>query len=207
MTEQNLELVWINDKYIKYLKRFSPNVRDNKQEKRPYIGVLFKIKDFLYVAPLGSPKEKHINLNPELDTIFKILPSKINYNHKNPTLKERESFEKEYLGIINFNNMIPITIENIKNTPLNSFNEKQQVLHNKQIRIITSNKELILKKAKRLYNRHTRNKLPKHVKNLCNNFLFLEEKCKEWEQERLKGLAIKQLKEKYSKNKEKDLER
>ena len=35
------------------------NIRDNKNESRPYIGILLEVNGMNYIAPLASPKEKH----------------------------------------------------------------------------------------------------------------------------------------------------
>ena len=51
----------------------------------------------MYYAPLSSPKEKHIKLKPKLGLL------KINYGK---------------YGVINFNNMIPVTNWNIKKIDL-----------------------------------------------------------------------------------------
>ena len=39
-----MELYTINEEYINYLKQFSENVKYNKNESRPYVGVVLKIK-------------------------------------------------------------------------------------------------------------------------------------------------------------------
>ncbi len=179
-----MKLYVVNENYIKFLKKYDPRVPDNKEEKRPYIGVVFEINNLNYFAPLSSPKLKHLKMK------------------ENATFMKIKSGE---FGIINFNNMIPINHNNIE--PLLPSDKTRRNLIENQVRWFNSNKSSIKKKAKSLYILHSHKKLQKHHFKICNNFRLLEEKCKEWEQERLKGLAIKQLKKKYQKNKDKDLER
>ena len=57
------------------------------KEKRPFIGIILKINDINYFAPLSSPKEKHKKMKNNIDFL------KINNGRD---------------GVINLNNMIPI---------------------------------------------------------------------------------------------------
>ena len=58
----NLEIVKIDPNYCDYLRKFDSKIYYNKYQKenRPFIGVLFKIKNMNYFAPLSSPKAKHL---------------------------------------------------------------------------------------------------------------------------------------------------
>lgn len=77
----------ITDDYIKFLRQYDNSVEENKQNSRPYIGVVLQIEDIKYYVPLTSPKAKHRQM------------------------KNGKDFRKikggEY-GAINFNNMIPV---------------------------------------------------------------------------------------------------
>lgn len=97
----NFKIVIIDYKYCDYLREFDNKVIYNVGEKelRPFLGVLFNIEKFEYFAPLSSPKKKHKNMKNMLD-FFKI--------------KNGE------LGVINFNNMIPVTSKNYLFINLNS---------------------------------------------------------------------------------------
>ena len=88
----NLRIVKVNPSYCDYLREFDNNVSYNKNKKdlRPFIGILFKIEDLEYFAPLSSPKPKHKQMKNKMDF------SKI---------KNGE------LGAVNFNNMIPVDKE------------------------------------------------------------------------------------------------
>lgn len=56
---KKLNFYIINDNYIKYLSQFDKHIAYNKNEKRPYIGVVIIVKEHYYFAPLFSPKQKH----------------------------------------------------------------------------------------------------------------------------------------------------
>lgn len=77
----------IQDQYVQFLRQYDKTVEENKQNARPYIGIVLQINDIKYYAPLTSPKSKHLKM------------------------KNGKDFRKikggEY-GAINFNNMIPV---------------------------------------------------------------------------------------------------
>ena len=62
------------------------------------VGVLFKIDSKEYFAPLSSPKPKHLKMKNYVD-FFKI--------------------DNGLLGVINFNNMIPVNKDNYEISDLN----------------------------------------------------------------------------------------
>lgn len=68
------------------------------KELRSFIGVLFRVNQNEYFAPLSSPKEKHKRLRNTLDLI---------------------KIENGKYGVINFNNMIPVTSNNYEEIDLN----------------------------------------------------------------------------------------
>lgn len=65
----NLKIVRVNSDYCDYLRKFDNKVAYNKHEKelRPFIGVLFKIENCDYFAPLASQKQKHIKMKNKID--------------------------------------------------------------------------------------------------------------------------------------------
>ena len=87
---KTLTIVRLDVQYCDYLRKFDNKVPYNCGEKelRPFIGVLFKVNDLMYFAPLSSPKTNHIKMKSKLD-FFKLDNGK--------------------LGAINFNNMLPVT--------------------------------------------------------------------------------------------------
>lgn len=160
-----MQFFTVNDDYIDYLKQFSPHVRDNKNETRPYVGVVIKIGEHDYFAPLASPQPKHKNMNTSLDFI---------------------KIDKGTLGVINLNNMIPV--HNINITPLNIKNIKDSKYQNlliDQLDWITTNKSEIISKAKILYDIIT-TKTDTRFHSRSNDFKLLEEKSDEHVKEKLK---------------------
>lgn len=124
-----------------------------------------------YFAPLSSPKLKHKLLKNTLDLI------KIN-NGK--------------LGVVNFNNMIPVTNNNyvpfdLNKKPKEKSEKFRMELLKDQLRWLTANKKEINNKSKLLYNLYKNNKLPKNVRDRCCNFPLLEEKCKEYNKIKVSG--------------------
>ena len=49
----------IDEDYINYLSKFDNHIAYNKNQKRPYIGVVIVVEEHYYFAPLFSPKAKH----------------------------------------------------------------------------------------------------------------------------------------------------
>lgn len=82
-----MNFYYVKDSYIDYLRTFDEKVPENKNESRPYIGIVLEIGDIKYYAPFTSPKPKHKKMRNGKD-FRKIAGGK--------------------LGAINFNNMIPV---------------------------------------------------------------------------------------------------
>lgn len=166
MMYKKLRIVKVDSNYCDYLRNFDDKVPFNAGSKdlRPFIGILFTVNECEYFAPLSSPKPKHQNLKNTLD-LFKI--------------------NNGIYGVVNFNNMIPVTSNNYTEFDLNKHisdkNEKFRIaLITNQLRWLTLNKKEINSKSKLLYNLYKQNKLPENVKNRCCNYPLLEEKCREY---------------------------
>ncbi|MCF2612093.1 MULTISPECIES: type III toxin-antitoxin system ToxN/AbiQ family toxin [Fusobacterium] len=154
-----MKLYTINEEYINYLRQFSENVKYNKKESRPYVGIILKIDDYTYFAPLGSPKPKHLKMKESLDFI-KIDNGKI--------------------GVINLNNMIPVSEDKVTNIIFNTLSDKKYAtLLESQLRWIERNTELISSKSFKLYKLITTKENTMFHKR-CNNFKLLEEKSLEY---------------------------
>ena len=105
---------------------------------RPFIGILFVVDNFEYFAPLSSSKIKHIHMKNNLDFI---------------------KIDKGNLGVVNFNNMIPITQKNyelldLKSTPKNTSELKWQNLLKTQLLWLNKNIKNVKGKAFNLYNKY-----------------------------------------------------
>lgn len=163
---KNLYFVKIKEDYIKYLRRFDSKVQDNSNLKnnKPYIGILIQRDEQKYFAPLSSPKEKHL--------IF----DKLYNENKLPVdiFLIRDNNEK-IIGVINFNNMIPVT-DNV----IIYFNIKEDknysLLIKEHIYCIKHSQEIINKSIK-VYNLVTKYNKISLIKRSCD-FKLLEEKTR-----------------------------
>ncbi len=163
---KRLKLVIVNTDYCDYLRKFDKKVPYNfsKKENRPFVGVLFKIDDVEYFAPLSSPKEKHLKMSNSIDFL---------------------KIDNGKLGAVNFNNMIPITKNNYKKVILNKkFDnedlDKYRILLDNQLAWLNAHYIQLRNKSKKLYKNYVKGKLNKKIKERCCNFKLLEEKCKEY---------------------------
>ena len=158
---KTLKLYYITDKYINYLRTFDKNVYYNKNSSRPYIGIVFKsINGMDYFAPLSSPKEKHLRMNPKQIDIYKIDDGK--------------------LGIININNMIPIPLTEITEAIKQTKDRKYKNLLSEQLTVINNDKRSLLNKIKNFQTMYWKHHLNQNILNRTCNFPLLEEKCEEW---------------------------
>ena len=68
-----IKFVTINSQYCDFLRTFDDRVPYNADAKkfRPFIGILFRVHDMEYFAPLSSPKEKHKRMKNTID--FRLL--------------------------------------------------------------------------------------------------------------------------------------
>jgi len=150
--------VWIDENYINFLREFDKKVCYNKDESRPYIGILFTVKTVMYFAPLSSPRDKFKKRKNDVD-FMRIDGGK--------------------LGYINFNNMIPVTdnailpkkIEDIKAT------NYKKLLY-KQLNWFRKKEDEIVYKASKLYKSYKNRTLRQNVYERCCNFFLLEKKMK-----------------------------
>lgn len=165
----NLYFVKIDEDYVRYLRQFDLKIQDNSNLKnnKPYIGIL--IQNTLgqkYFAPLSSPKEKHL--------IF----DKLEKENRLPidVFLIRDNFNK-VIGIINFNNMIPVI-----NDVIIYFNIKEDknysLLIKEHIYCIKHSDEIV-KKSIKVYNLVTKYNKTSLIKRSCN-FKLLEEKAKDF---------------------------
>jgi len=162
----DFKIVKVDSEYCDYLRKFDSRVSYNAglKELRPFIGVLFTVCKKEYFVPLSSPKTKHKKLRNKLDLI---------------------KIDKGRLGVINFNNMIPVKKESYILFDLNAKasdmkEQKRKELLKNQLRWITENRKEIVNKSKLLYQLYKKNKLPKSVKDRCCNYMLLEEKCEKY---------------------------
>jgi len=137
-----MKIVKIKDKYINQLYKVFPHVMLNKNEGgrygRKYIGVLFKINNFNYYAPLSSPKSKdYIKTFNNLYTIKIIL----NKNGRNI-----------FYGKIMLNCMIPVPMKYVELISIEKIKEyKYKDLLKNELTFINKNQKFIRRMSKKLY--------------------------------------------------------
>ena len=163
----NLKIVRIDSDYCDYLRKYDNKIVYNKYEKelRPFIGVLFKIDNFEYFAPLSSPKLKHKFMKNTIDFL---------------KIKDGE------LGAVNFNNMIPVTEKNyfliyLNKRITNIEDLKYQRMLRQQLNWLNTNYKQVENKSFKLYKLYNEGRLPKNIQERCCNFKLLEEKCKSYD--------------------------
>ena len=154
----------IDEDYINYLSDFDKHIAYNKNETRPYIGVVLIIQEHYYFAPLFSPKKKHKSYKENL-SFFKIVNLKT----------------KSDLGIIRFTDMIPVLLENVclLDAKTKSYGYKRLLSEQYSYINLPQNKQKIMDKAEKIYNivtSESNSKMAKFYKGLCCNFKLLEEK-------------------------------
>lgn len=160
----------IDEEYINYLSQFDKHIAYNKNEKRPYIGVVIIVKQHYYFAPLFSPKQKHRTYKDNI-SFFKIINTKT----------------KASLGIIRFSDMIPVPQESVCLLESQDKSYGYKRLLSEQYSYINKpeNKKKIMDKAEKIYNIVTgdsKSKMAKFYKELSCDFKVLEKKYMEYKE-------------------------
>ena len=164
---ETLKIVRLKTDYCDFLRKYDDKVPYNmgSKELRPFVGVLFNVGKCLYFAPLSSPRIKHLKLFDNID-LLKIDNGK--------------------LGVINFNNMIPVYEENIESVDLDnkkSLNKEELKYFNllaKQKYWLSRHDNKLYRKSKFLYDSYIKCTLKENVMKRCCNFPLLEMKCQEY---------------------------
>src|SRR5690554_5615602 len=164
-----LKLYVIESDYYNYIKEFDDKIiySDNDKNKRPFIGIVLQFEEEMFFAPLASPKPKHLKMKNSLDFL------KINGGE---------------LGVINFNNMIPIPPGSAQEIDINKLPTKSKGDRDYKNLLIkqiswcnqSENREKIKKKAFNLIDLMIAGKLKKNIVNRCCNFPLLIKKAKDY---------------------------
>ena len=151
-------IVKVDSKYCDYLKKFDTRVSYNKDKRElsPFIGVLFKIGDIEYFAPLTSPKPKHLKMRNTIDFL------RINQG---------------IWGAINFNTSANYEVIDLNRKITNKKDLQYHELLKNQYVWLNEHKKEIKNRATNLYTKYIYNKIPENIKNRCCNFPVLEEAC------------------------------
>ncbi len=166
MQQEKLKLYNIDMKYIRNLAKVDDNIFSVSpqagKESRPFVGVVIICNNKEYCIPLSSPKEKHAKMKNDVD-FTKII------------------YQDRLIGVLNFNNMIPVTKEqllpiSLKHLKTDSPADKhyKELLSN-QLSFCQQNSESIIKKANKLYNLVTSGKANHALKRRCCDFAKLED--------------------------------
>lgn len=153
---ETLKIYRIKDKYIHYLKNRDNRVQDNKDKRRPYVGIVLYVGKYKYFVPMESPKPNHANIKSG--------------NH---LLK----LDGGQLGLLGFNNMIPVN-----ESALISFNidEEEDIkyaeLLRRQVSYINKNKSAVYSRASKTYYNAVKGN-NKFLNNICCNYKELEKAC------------------------------
>ena len=169
---KRLRLYTIDADYLKYLfsvdKRVMYWKSDTYKSDRKYIGIVLRINDFDYFAPLSSPKStdyfykkgvKHIKKN--IIPIIRLVTDK-----------------GQLLGKIKLCNMIPVKSEQLTLYDVNSeIDKKYQSLIFKEMICIRKSKDEIRKNALVLYNQKAKGYENVSYLDYTLNFKALEDAC------------------------------
>jgi len=142
-----MKLVEISDKYIEYMKMFfKKNILDNKlnqrKHSRKYLGIVLKINNYNYFAPLSSPKESDFKDNGDIKKSNLIIIRMV----------KSTKFCNELLGTIKLNNMLPVPSNQIIDYSLEKeLDENYKNLIIDELEWIQKNTTYIKKTAKTLY--------------------------------------------------------
>lgn len=163
---KKIKIVKVDYKYCDFLRKYDSKVSFNAgiKELRPFVGVLFDVDGCEYFAPLSSPKPKHLKIKNNID-ILKIDGGKY--------------------GVINFNNMIPVTSNNytlidLNKVPSDISEQKRHALLRKQLDWLNKNSYNVRKRALKIYSLYNSGRLDSRIKDRCCNFKLLEKKCAEY---------------------------
>lgn len=153
-----MKLYTIDDEYINYLSQYDNLIALNKSKTRPYVGIVLRVNNISYFAPLYSPKPVH------------------NTYKDNPSFIKIKNGE---LGIIRFSTMIPVPEECIQLLDINKQENRYKRLLNKQVLFIREYEKKICHRALVTYNGVTK-RTNKFLINISCDFKILEKHYKNY---------------------------
>lgn len=156
---ESLRIYRIEDKYINFLRSIDDRVQLNKNKRRPYVGIVLYVGDFKYFVPMESPKQNHSNIKSG---------------------KHILKLDNGKLGLLGFNNMIPIREEAIIAFDINQESDKKYAeLLKRQASYINRNKADIYAHASSTYYSRVNGK-NKFLNKICCDFKKLEKISKKY---------------------------
>lgn len=168
----SLHIYYVKNEYIEFLRNFDKKVTiiKDSEKQRPYIGIVFQIKEFKYFAPFSSPeKDEKGDITENYKKYFS-QSGNITY----------ERIENLKYGIIRLNNMIPLPDSEIVCFDIDEIeDDKYKLILKDQFIYCDNNKDKILKKASKLYKMVTIYKNTHFIDISCN-FKLLESRMLEY---------------------------
>lgn len=171
MEQKRLNLYLIDMKYIRNLTKVDDRVMSVSpqagKETRPFVGIVIVCEGQKYCIPLSSPKPKHKSMKNDVD-FTKILDG------------------EKLIGVLNFNNMIPVDESCIAPLNLRITGRDDAAARNykkmaaKQLDWCQRNQEAIVKKAAKLYMMVQSDKVRGVLKRRCCDFKKLETVRRKW---------------------------
>lgn len=167
--DTKLSLYKVDLKYNRDLSKYDENVMSISpqlgKEDRPFIGILIMVNGKQYCAPITSPKPKHTDMPKNFDYL---------------KITERHGNSEKLIGVINFNNMIPVhssVIEKIdisfrKNDP--PYIKNYKALLTKELDWCQKHSDIIQKNAQKTYYMITEGKAKPSFARRCCDFKKLE---------------------------------
>ena len=141
------------------MKSTDSRVQDNKNRRRPYVGIVLTVGEYRYLVPMESPKSNHANLKAGWH-FFKLDDGR--------------------LGLLGFNNMIPVHESAIIQFDIsNEPDLKYAELLRRQASYINRHKADVLNHASHTYY-NVVNKKNKFLLTICCDFKKLEAACKRY---------------------------
>lgn len=150
---ESLRIYKVKEKYVRFLRSKDSRVLYNKNQSRPYVGIVLHVGSYQYFVPMESPKPNHANIKPGKH-IFKI--------------------EGGQLGLLGFNNMIPVPPEALIDFDIEKETDKKYAeLLRRQSASINRSKADVMNHAAQTYYSVV-NKKNKFLLRICCDFKKLE---------------------------------
>ena len=165
MKQEKLKLYSINMKYVRDLHNADDRVQSVSPQihksNRPFVGVVVICDEHKYCIPLDHPKDKHRTMKNDVDFTRIYDGDKL-------------------IGVMNFNNMVPvddsvITSLNVKPGKNDTNAERAyKVLCAKELDWVQKNQEAIIRKANKLYKMILSGNANYNLRKRCLDFKKLE---------------------------------
>jgi len=166
MKQNKLKLYSIDMKYVRDLHNADDRVQSVSPQihksNRPFVGVVVICDKHKYCIPLDHPKDKHYIMKNDVDFTRIFDGDKL-------------------IGVMNFNNMIPvdetlIRLLNVKPEKTDTGAEKAyKLLCAKELDWVQKNQDAVIRKANKLYRMITTDEANNSLRRRCLDFKKLEE--------------------------------